>query len=153
MVSSLPTRSENTHHVSLIANYPANLEALGEPIRQVLTHPTHTRTYNCTNERLKATIYLYNITEQDIRLNCLFGFAGSFHSVGGRSRNQNVFERTSPARLPLQKLRRHLQTETRHGHGRPNVHVQEYDEGKHGFKVVCLGNNPANVGENGHLID
>ncbi|XP_017322293.1 obscurin isoform X6 [Ictalurus punctatus] len=34
MVSSLPTRSENTHHVSLIANYPANLEALGEPIRQ-----------------------------------------------------------------------------------------------------------------------
>lgn len=37
MVSSLPTRSENTHHVSLIENYPANLEALGEPIRQVLT--------------------------------------------------------------------------------------------------------------------
>ncbi|XP_053094487.1 obscurin isoform X5 [Pangasianodon hypophthalmus] len=34
MVSSLPTRSENTHHVSLIENYPANLEALGEPIRQ-----------------------------------------------------------------------------------------------------------------------
>ncbi|KAF5903930.1 obscurin isoform X3, partial [Clarias magur] len=34
MVSSLPTRSENTRHVSLIENYPANLEALGEPIRQ-----------------------------------------------------------------------------------------------------------------------
>ncbi|XP_072536379.1 obscurin isoform X3 [Salminus brasiliensis] len=34
MVSSLPTRSENTHHVSLIENYPANLEALGEPVRQ-----------------------------------------------------------------------------------------------------------------------
>ncbi|XP_063074266.1 obscurin isoform X13 [Engraulis encrasicolus] len=34
MVSSLPQRSENTHHVSLIENYPATLEALGEPIRQ-----------------------------------------------------------------------------------------------------------------------
>ncbi|KAI4893348.1 hypothetical protein NFI96_024137 [Prochilodus magdalenae] len=34
LLSSLPTRSENTHHVSLIENYPANLEALGEPIRQ-----------------------------------------------------------------------------------------------------------------------
>ncbi|XP_046703831.1 obscurin [Silurus meridionalis] len=34
MVSALPTRSENTRHVSLIENYPANLEALGEPIRQ-----------------------------------------------------------------------------------------------------------------------
>ncbi|XP_041100602.1 obscurin isoform X4 [Polyodon spathula] len=34
IVSSLPRRSENTHHVSLIENYPANLEALGEPIRQ-----------------------------------------------------------------------------------------------------------------------
>ncbi|XP_062847132.1 obscurin isoform X3 [Trichomycterus rosablanca] len=34
MVSSLTVRSENTHHVSLIENYPANLEALGEPIRQ-----------------------------------------------------------------------------------------------------------------------
>uniref|UniRef100_A0A673MA86 OBSCN n=1 Tax=Sinocyclocheilus rhinocerous TaxID=307959 RepID=A0A673MA86_9TELE len=34
MVSSLSQRSENTHHVSLIENYPANLEALGEPIRQ-----------------------------------------------------------------------------------------------------------------------
>ncbi|KAI7792382.1 putative obscurin-like [Triplophysa rosa] len=34
MVSSLSQRSDNTHHVSLIENYPANLEALGEPIRQ-----------------------------------------------------------------------------------------------------------------------
>ncbi|XP_058876960.1 obscurin-like [Acipenser ruthenus] len=34
VVSSLPHRSENTLHVSLIENYPANLEALGEPIRQ-----------------------------------------------------------------------------------------------------------------------
>ncbi|TRY90214.1 hypothetical protein DNTS_005822 [Danionella cerebrum] len=34
MVSSLSQRSENTHHVSLIENYPANLEALGEPRRQ-----------------------------------------------------------------------------------------------------------------------
>ncbi|XP_051970786.1 obscurin-like [Xyrauchen texanus] len=34
MVSSLSQRSENTHHLSLIENYPANLEALGEPIRQ-----------------------------------------------------------------------------------------------------------------------
>ncbi|KAL7886884.1 hypothetical protein AOLI_G00046050 [Acnodon oligacanthus] len=34
LISSLPTRSENIHHVSLIENYPANLEALGEPIRQ-----------------------------------------------------------------------------------------------------------------------
>ncbi|XP_041965151.1 obscurin isoform X14 [Alosa sapidissima] len=34
MVSSLPQRSENTHHVSLIENYPATLEVLGEPIRQ-----------------------------------------------------------------------------------------------------------------------
>ncbi|XP_029970331.1 obscurin [Salarias fasciatus] len=34
MVSALPQRSENTHHVSLIENYPATLEALGEPIRQ-----------------------------------------------------------------------------------------------------------------------
>ncbi|XP_028282669.1 obscurin isoform X14 [Parambassis ranga] len=34
MVSGLPQRSENTHHVSMIENYPANLEVLGEPIRQ-----------------------------------------------------------------------------------------------------------------------
>ncbi|XP_069047283.1 obscurin isoform X18 [Lepisosteus oculatus] len=34
IVSSLPRRSENTHHVTLIENYPATLEALGEPIRQ-----------------------------------------------------------------------------------------------------------------------
>ncbi|KAK2895171.1 hypothetical protein Q8A73_014659 [Channa argus] len=34
MVSALPQRSENTHHVSIIQNYPATLEALGEPIRQ-----------------------------------------------------------------------------------------------------------------------
>ncbi|MGH0164441.1 UNVERIFIED_CONTAM: hypothetical protein FKN15_072700 [Acipenser sinensis] len=34
IVSSLPHRSENTLHFSLIENYPANLEALGEPIRQ-----------------------------------------------------------------------------------------------------------------------
>ncbi|KAM6948963.1 obscurin [Aplochiton taeniatus] len=34
MVSSLPQRSENTHHVSMIENYPATLDALGEPIRQ-----------------------------------------------------------------------------------------------------------------------
>ncbi|XP_054597172.2 obscurin isoform X9 [Nothobranchius furzeri] len=34
MVSGLPQRSENTHHVSLIENYPATLEVLGEPIRQ-----------------------------------------------------------------------------------------------------------------------
>ncbi|KAG2458503.1 OBSCN protein, partial [Polypterus senegalus] len=34
IVSSLPRRSENTLHVSLIENYPATLEALGEPIRQ-----------------------------------------------------------------------------------------------------------------------
>lgn len=35
MVSALPQRSENTHHVSMIENYPATLEVLGEPIRQV----------------------------------------------------------------------------------------------------------------------
>lgn len=35
MVSALPQRSENTHHVSMIENYPATLEALGEPVRQV----------------------------------------------------------------------------------------------------------------------
>ncbi|KAM6918651.1 obscurin [Xenentodon cancila] len=34
MVSALPQRSENTHHVSLIENYPATLDVLGEPIRQ-----------------------------------------------------------------------------------------------------------------------
>ncbi|XP_029109266.1 obscurin [Scleropages formosus] len=34
VVSALPRRSENTHHVSLIENYPATLEVLGEPIRQ-----------------------------------------------------------------------------------------------------------------------
>ncbi|KAM9322751.1 LOW QUALITY PROTEIN: obscurin [Pholidichthys leucotaenia] len=34
MVSALHQRSENTHHVSLIENYPATLEVLGEPIRQ-----------------------------------------------------------------------------------------------------------------------
>ncbi|XP_031665702.1 obscurin isoform X10 [Oncorhynchus kisutch] len=34
MVSSLPQRSENTHHVSMIENYPATLDVLGEPIRQ-----------------------------------------------------------------------------------------------------------------------
>jgi len=35
MVSALPQRSENTHHVGMIENYPATLEVLGEPIRQV----------------------------------------------------------------------------------------------------------------------
>ncbi|XP_069366606.1 obscurin isoform X7 [Paralichthys olivaceus] len=34
MVSGLPQRSENTHHVTMIENYPATLEVLGEPIRQ-----------------------------------------------------------------------------------------------------------------------
>ncbi|XP_048868536.1 obscurin-like isoform X15 [Brienomyrus brachyistius] len=34
VVSALPRRAENTHHVSLIENYPATLEVLGEPIRQ-----------------------------------------------------------------------------------------------------------------------
>ncbi|XP_061588384.1 obscurin isoform X13 [Cololabis saira] len=34
MVSGLPQRSDNTHHVSMIENYPATLENLGEPIRQ-----------------------------------------------------------------------------------------------------------------------
>ncbi|XP_047188248.1 obscurin isoform X5 [Scophthalmus maximus] len=34
MVSALPQRSENTHQVSMIENYPATLEVLGEPIRQ-----------------------------------------------------------------------------------------------------------------------
>ncbi|XP_044224156.1 obscurin isoform X16 [Thunnus albacares] len=34
MVSALPQRSENTHHVSMIENYPATLEVLGEPLRQ-----------------------------------------------------------------------------------------------------------------------
>ncbi|XP_035026885.2 obscurin isoform X14 [Hippoglossus stenolepis] len=34
MVSALPQRSENTHHVTMIENYPATLEVLGEPIRQ-----------------------------------------------------------------------------------------------------------------------
>ncbi|XP_057712682.1 obscurin [Corythoichthys intestinalis] len=34
MVSALPQRSENTRHVSLIENYPATLEVLGEPLRQ-----------------------------------------------------------------------------------------------------------------------
>ncbi|XP_062259642.1 obscurin isoform X11 [Platichthys flesus] len=34
MVSALPQRSENTHHVTMIQNYPATLEVLGEPIRQ-----------------------------------------------------------------------------------------------------------------------
>ncbi|XP_070700635.1 obscurin [Pempheris klunzingeri] len=33
-VSALPQRSENSHHVSMIENYPATLEVLGEPIRQ-----------------------------------------------------------------------------------------------------------------------
>ena len=36
-VSSLPQRSENTHHVAMIENYPATLGVLGEPIRQVRT--------------------------------------------------------------------------------------------------------------------
>ncbi|XP_037642953.1 obscurin isoform X28 [Sebastes umbrosus] len=34
MVSALPQRSENTHHVSMIENYPATLDVLGEPMRQ-----------------------------------------------------------------------------------------------------------------------
>ncbi|KAF1383754.1 hypothetical protein PFLUV_G00135120 [Perca fluviatilis] len=34
MMSALPQRSENTHHISMIENYPATLEALGEPMRQ-----------------------------------------------------------------------------------------------------------------------
>lgn len=66
MVSSLPTRSENTRHVSLIENYPANLEALGEPIRQVLTQRTHTQTDKLTtlnaNELLKRVNFRGNHT-------------------------------------------------------------------------------------------
>ncbi|XP_077079717.1 obscurin-like isoform X1 [Siphateles boraxobius] len=34
MVSSLPWRAENLHHLSMIENYPAPLKGLGEPIRQ-----------------------------------------------------------------------------------------------------------------------
>ncbi|KAM6922089.1 obscurin [Xenentodon cancila] len=34
MVSCLPWRSDNLHHVSLIENYPAPLTSLGEPVRQ-----------------------------------------------------------------------------------------------------------------------
>ncbi|KAK5860093.1 hypothetical protein PBY51_021594 [Eleginops maclovinus] len=34
MVSALPQRSENTHHVGMIENYPATLDVLGEPMRQ-----------------------------------------------------------------------------------------------------------------------
>ena len=40
-VSSLPQRSENTHHVAMIHNYPATLGVLGEPIRQVRTGGAH----------------------------------------------------------------------------------------------------------------
>ena len=36
MVSALPQRAENQLHVSLMENYPGTLQALGEPIRQVL---------------------------------------------------------------------------------------------------------------------
>lgn len=36
MVSALPQRAENKLHVSLMENYPGTLEALGEPIRQVV---------------------------------------------------------------------------------------------------------------------
>ncbi|KTF74069.1 hypothetical protein cypCar_00016025 [Cyprinus carpio] len=34
IVSSLPWRAENLHHLSMIENYPAPLKGLGEPIRQ-----------------------------------------------------------------------------------------------------------------------
>ncbi|XP_037554230.1 obscurin [Nematolebias whitei] len=34
VVSCLPWRSDNVHHVSLIENYPAPLTSLGEPVRQ-----------------------------------------------------------------------------------------------------------------------
>ncbi|XP_073675951.1 obscurin [Garra rufa] len=34
VVSSLPWRAENLHHLSMIENYPAPLKGLGEPIRQ-----------------------------------------------------------------------------------------------------------------------
>lgn len=37
MVSALPQRAENKLHVSLMENYPGTLEALGEPIRQVVS--------------------------------------------------------------------------------------------------------------------
>lgn len=36
VVSALPQRAENQLHVSLMENYPGTLQALGEPIRQVL---------------------------------------------------------------------------------------------------------------------
>lgn len=36
VVSALPQRAENKLHVSLMENYPGTLEALGEPIRQVV---------------------------------------------------------------------------------------------------------------------
>ncbi|XP_051964162.1 obscurin [Xyrauchen texanus] len=34
VVSSLPWRAENLHHLSMIENYPAPLKGLGEPVRQ-----------------------------------------------------------------------------------------------------------------------
>lgn len=60
MVSSLSQRSDNTHHVSLIENYPANLEALGEPIRQVkYTHYTD----KTILQQVLFIIFLYSYAE------------------------------------------------------------------------------------------
>lgn len=73
MVSALPQRSENTHHVSMIENYPATLEVLGEPIRQVgglsrvFQHPW-----------VEAWLWLFICVH--------FVFSGTLSSVGRGSR-------------------------------------------------------------------
>lgn len=104
MVSALPQRSENTHHVSKIENYPATLEVLGEPIRQV-GDDLDGRNWWC------LCLFLFVVISIAFLLN-----SGTLPSVGRSSRNQDVLQRSPPPLLPVQELLHHLQTKERQQH-------------------------------------
>lgn len=138
MVSSLSQRSENTHHVSLIENYPANLEALGESIRQVqslISNVTHQRTGQLLFDKVLSYCLFHFLV---VKFNDLFVVKfwiflcsiGAFHCLGRSSWSSIIFQRSPPPCFPLQKPCGHLQAEERHKYGHTNICVQEYDEGQ-----------------------
>lgn len=84
MVSALPQRSENSHHVSMIENYPATLEVLGEPIRQVRIHfPV-----------IKNTGLHFKNKTTSLK-------SGTLPSVGRGSGSKNILQGSPPSRLPV----------------------------------------------------
>lgn len=88
MVSALPQRSENSHHVSMIENYPATLEVLGEPIRQVSSFLN----YEPSKHRGSFLMCLICLTSLTL---------GTFPSVGGGSRSKDILQRSPSSRLSV----------------------------------------------------